>query len=152
MPRKSPQLSIQELRRQLAARKAQLTKALAERKKLAARLAALDRDIAALGGKAPSRRGRKGPKAKPKARAGKKKGKAAAKKTVRKRATGRPLVEYIVDVLANAKDGMRIKNVMAAVKKAGYKSLSKDFYGIVAATLRDDKRFAKVSRGVYKNA
>jgi chromosome segregation ATPase len=150
MPRKSPQLSIQELRRQLAARKAQLTKAQAARKKLAARLAALDKDIAALGGKAPSGRGRKGPKAK--ARAGKRKGKAAAKKTTRKRATGRPLVEYIVDVLAKAKDGMRIKNVMAAVKKAGYKSLSKDFYGIVAATLRDDKRFAKVSRGVYKNA
>jgi hypothetical protein len=47
---------------------------------------------------------------------------------------------------------MRVKNVMAAVKKAGYKSLSKDFYGIVAATLRDDKRFVKISRGVYKTA
>ena len=58
-------------------------------------------------------------------------------------------VEFIVDVLKKAGQGMRVKDVMAAVTEAGYVSSSKDFYGIVAAALRDDKRFRKLSRGVY---
>jgi len=59
----------------------------------------------------------------------------------------KPLVDFVAGVLAGSK-GMRVKEVAAAVKKAGYKTNSKDFYGIVATTLRD-KKFAKVSRGVY---
>ena len=61
----------------------------------------------------------------------------------------KPLIEYIKDVLAKAKDGMRVKDAMAAVQKAGYKTHSRDFYGLVATALRDGP-FLKVSRGVYR--
>jgi len=44
---------------------------------------------------------------------------------------------------------MRVKEVVPAVKKAGYKTRSKDFYGIVATALREDKRFKRLGRGVY---
>ena len=53
--------------------------------------------------------------------------------------------------LGKASDGMRVKEVVGAVKKAGYKSLSKDFYGIVATTLRN-KKFKRIKRGLYKLA
>lgn len=66
----------------------------------------------------------------------------------RSRATGKPLVEYVRAVLGKAPQGMRAKDVTSAVRKAGYRSFSKDFYGIVATTLRD-KRFKKLRRGVY---
>lgn len=66
----------------------------------------------------------------------------------RARATGKPLIEYVRAVLAKAPQGMRAKDVASAVTKAGYRSFSKDFYGIVATTLRD-KRFKRLHRGVY---
>ena len=47
---------------------------------------------------------------------------------------------------------MMAKDVTAAVLKAGYPTKSKDFYGIVAATLREDPSFTKVRRGVYRLA
>ncbi len=53
------------------------------------------------------------------------------------------------DVLAKAGNGMRAINVAKAVLGAGYKTFSKDFYGIVAATLRDRKNFKRLRRGVY---
>ena len=54
----------------------------------------------------------------------------------------------IAGVLGAKKGGMRIKEVVAAVKKAGYKTKSKDFRGIVSATLRTPK-FKRIKRGVY---
>ena len=129
---------------------------------LARELDALDRQINALTGKR-KRRGRKpGPKpgrkpGRPAMRAtrrtGKKTAKRAAKKTVRrarKRATGKPLTEYIREVLAQAAAPMRVRDIMTAVSKAGYRSASKDFYNIVAATVRDPKSFQRIKRGVYK--
>ena len=44
---------------------------------------------------------------------------------------------------------MRAKEIVPAVRKAGYETFSKDFYGIVATALRDKKTFKRVSRGVY---
>jgi len=50
--------------------------------------------------------------------------------------------------VAEAEDGMRVKDIMAAVRKAGYKTNSKDFYGVVATAVREGG-FQKLSRGVY---
>ena len=149
--------TIRELQRELQARRQQLKGALAQRKKLLASLKALDAEIAKLSGDSgaagPRRKkaATRGAKAKVKAKA-KAKGKAKAKAAgrPRKRARGRPLVEYVQKALAKSEEGMRVKDVMAAVTKGGYASGSKDFYGIVATALRDENKFQRVRRGVYK--
>jgi chromosome segregation ATPase len=155
MPRKASTPTIKELRRQLAAKEKQLDKAVAERSRLATRLAELDAEIAALGGApAPKRKKRRKAAKKAGRKPGRKPGrpakkKAAKRKVAKKARRGKPLAAYIVGVLKGAAGGMRVKNVMAAVVKAGYATQSKDFYGIVAATLRDETKFKKISRGVY---
>ena len=133
-------MTIARLKRELAAGERKLTRLVAQRQKLAGQLAAADRDIAALGGEVPKtgkRRERKASKGAP-GRRGRK-----LPKNVK------PLTEYIKDVLSGSKDGMRVKEVEAAVKKAGYKTFSKDFYGVVAMAMRSGP-FKKVSRGVYR--
>ena len=136
--------SIEDLRRELRVKEARVGRLESRRQKLLGRLLRMDREIAALGGAALSagngrRRGRK-PKA------------VMGRPGRRRRATGKPLTEYLREVLAKRPDGMRAKDIMPAVRKAGYKSHSKDFYGIVAATLRDEDNFKRISRGVYKLA
>ena len=128
-------MTIAELRRTLAARERQVARLLARRGKLAKRLAAVDRDIEALGGKVP--------------KATRPKGRVAKRGARRLPRNVKPLPEYIKDVLAKSKAGMRVKDVEAAVKAAGYKTSSKHFYGSVAVVLREGP-FVKVSRGVYK--
>ena len=135
-------MTIAELKKALAAKERQLTELVAKRQNLAGRLAAVDGEIKALGGGAPKagkRRGKiaKAPKATP------------ARRPRKLPRNPRPLPEYIKDVLSGSKDGMRVKDVMPAVKKAGYKTFSKDFYGVVATALREGP-FVKVSRGVYR--
>jgi len=105
------------------------------------------RGVYTLKGKAGAAAAKPAGKARKKARkkAMAKPAKAAAKPA---RAAGKSLVEYIQDVLAKAAGGMRVKDIMAAVKAAGYKSGAKDFYNLVAAAARGDD-FEKVSRGVY---
>lgn len=137
-------VTIQELRRTLAQKEKQLGRLLARREKLAADLGAVDAEIAAMGGgaSAPARPKRRKKKAAAKP-------KAPRRKAARRATKGKPLVEYIAKVLKKAEGGMRIKDIMPAVTKAGYVTKSKDFYGIVAAAVRDDARFKKLSRGVY---
>ena len=132
--------SIEDLRRELQARENQLGKLEARRQKLLKRLGKVDRQIAAIGGEARTGNGR---------RRGRPPGKPG-RPGRRRRATGTPLPQYIQQVLAKCSEGMRAKDIAVAVTKAGYKSHSKDFYGIVAATLRDESAFKRVSRGVYK--
>ncbi|HOF17312.1 MAG TPA: hypothetical protein PK082_00245 [Phycisphaerae bacterium] len=128
--------SIQELRRELQKKERRVTRLEKRRAKLAAELASLDREIASLAG------GVLGMKRGP--------AKGAVKtRRARKRATGTPLVEYVAKALANAKGGLRVKDIMAAVQKAGYRSSSKGFYGIVAAAVREDARFKRLKRGIY---
>jgi len=141
--------SIQELRRELLVKEKQLDKLLTQRRDLAARLAKLDKAIVALGGEAPQA---KAPKARKRRKAKAAKRKAAPRrKAVKKakKARGKPLVEYIKQVLSKSDRPLRAKEVEKAVKAAGYKTRSKDFYGIVATALRDGKRFKRVSHGVY---
>ena len=150
MPRRPKTLSIEELRQQLGDR------LVAERDALLAQAAAIDGQIAALSGVVPAapvvRRGRPGRK--PGRPPGRKPGRppktpAGGNGRRRSRAGGRPLVDYIVDALKGLRGGMRVKDIMTACAKAGYRSASKDFYNIVAATVRDETRFRKLSRGIY---
>ncbi len=154
MPPRKTDMSIQELRRALAAKERQLEKLAARREKLLASLADVDEEIASLGGAAAppaAKPGRKKPGPKPKAKKAKK-AKASKKAGRKKRGGGKALGDVLANILADAPDGIRVKNAMNEALKAGYKTNAKDFYGIVAAALRDDERFTKVKRGVYKLA
>jgi len=149
--------SIRELRRELQAKQKRLDRLEARRKKIAARLVKVDRQIAVLAGVEKLGRGFAAAALVP---AGKllgmvrRRGKAL-RKAVRRakaragRARGKPLVEYIQEVLAKAAGGLRVKETVQQVRKAGYKTYSKDFYGIVATALRDRKLFKRIRRGVY---
>ena len=138
--------TIQQLRTELQSKQRQLAALRAKRGKLAAQLAAVDRQIAGLAGEGTRRRRKAGRKpGRPKAAKAVKKARRAGK-----RATGKPLAEFLQAVLKAAKGPMRIKDAMRAVTKAGYRSGSKDFYGIVATAIRDKAKFEKVGRGLYK--
>jgi hypothetical protein len=127
--------TVAGLRAELAAKEEQLAALLAQRRTLAKQIEKIDRGIAALSGdrrrarrkatvKAPAARRRKIPK------------------------NTKPLAAYIAEVLAKARGGMRVKDVMPAVRAAGYKTSSKGFYGLVAAALQGDA-FRRTGRGVY---
>ena len=144
--------TIRQLQRELNAKKRGLVALRRRRSKAAARLAAIEKEIAVLTGAGA------GPKVGRKKKVARKRGRPARKKRAKKvarkrrRATGKPLVAYMRQVLAKAPRGMRARDIAAAVTKAGYKSFSKDFYAVVAKTLLDRKLFQRVSRGVYKLA
>lgn len=145
--------TIRQLQRELNAKRRSLSTLRRRRARAAARLAAIDKAIAAMTGAGPGRKpGRKKKKLR------RKRGRPAKKRAVRKvarkrrRATGKPLLVYMRQVLAKSSGGMRPKDVAAAVTKAGYKSYSKDFYAVVAKALLDRKNFQRVSRGIYKLA
>lgn len=144
--------TIRELRRELTAKEAVLTKIQAQRGKLLAKLDVIDRTIALLtGGKAgpgrPAKVGRPGKVGRPR--------KNAAPVRVGRRRRGRnekSLVQTIHEVLSAQPKGLRVKDIAQAVLDAGYKTGSDKFYGLVAAAVRDLKLFKKVSRGVYRAA
>ncbi len=145
---------IEELRRELAAKERQLEALLKQRRKIAAKLESLDKGILALGGEIPSikrKPGRPPGSMKVKRKPGRPR-KSVNTRTPTRRIAHKPLVEYIKQVLGKSKVSLRCKDIMTAVKKAGYKSASKNFYGIVAAALRDTKNFKRVSRGAYTSA
>ena len=128
--------SIAELRRELAARQAELRKLEAQRKGLAKKLDAVDRQMAALTGGAPKKKAER----------------VAAKRTQRipRRRGRKTLADYIAKALAKAKEGMRAKDIVKAVQRSGYPSKTKTFSQMVLATLAKDKRFERVSHGVYR--
>ena len=136
--------TLAELKKEIQAKELALKKLQARKGKVLARLAAIDKKIAIITGEG-GRRGKAAVVAEakvataPKGKRGRRRG----------RATGKPLTEYIQAVLAKSAEGMRAKDIAAAVKNEGYKTFSKDFYGIVATALRDPKTFKKLSRGVY---
>ena len=144
--------TIRQLQRELNAKKRSLVALRRRRAKAAARLAAIEKEIAVLTGAGP------GPKVGRKKKVARKRGRPARKKRAKKvarkrrRATGKPLVAYMRQVLGKAPRGMRAGAIAAAVAKAGYKSFSKDFNAVVAKTLLAPKLFQRVSRGVYKLA
>ncbi len=129
-------ISIQQLRRELKRRESMLGRLQARRQKLVVRLAALDRKMEAIAGQA----------------AGVRRGKPGLRPAARRRGRGgKTLLDFAKQVLQGS-SGMRVKDVAQAVKSAGYKSASKDFYTIVATQLRDKRNFKNVKRGIYKLA
>ena len=127
--------TIEQLRQELAVREAELTPLQSQRDNLAKRLAAVEKQIATLTGEMAPARGR----AKQIKRGGRRSGR-------------KPLAEYVQEVLAKQKDGLGIKQIAEAVQAAGYQTMSKNFNAVVTLLLGKDKRFGKVSRGVYKLA
>jgi len=133
MARQLSKMTIDQLRAEIARRQTGLPKLQKKRAKLLKAVGKLDRQIAALGGQVEQ-------PAKPKGRPTK-----AAKSTA---SSGKSLSQCIRDVLGGSRGGMRIKNIVAAVQEAGYKSAAKDFYHLVAAAVRGDE-FKKLGRGIY---
>lgn len=134
MAKQLSKMTIPQLRAEIARRQTVLPKLQKKRAKLLKAIGTLDRQIAALGGQVEQPAKRKGRPPK------------AAKS---KASSGKSLAQSIRDVLGRSKGGMRIKDIVVAVRKAGYKSAAKDFYGLVAAVVRGDE-FEKLGRGVYK--
>jgi len=122
--------TIRQLEQEIKSKQQQVSKLRRQRRKLAADLAKIDRQIASLIGGAAAAGARTG--------GGRKRRRAKNEQS---------LVDAIAGVLKGRK-GMRAVEIAAAVRKAGYKTYSKDFYGIVASTLRD-KRFKRIRRGIY---
>ncbi len=125
--------TIAELRRELAVKEGKLKTLTARRSKLAVQLSAVDRDIAKLGGEGIP-------------------GKKSKVKTAPKRRKRAKNKQSLADVLASVLKGRRGVKVAEAAKLAlgaGYKSASNQFANIVSQTFSTDKRFGKISRGVY---
>lgn len=138
MAKQKSEMSIAELEAEIERKMRELPKLHKQRTELQKQLDDLDSRIEALEGRPPQRK-----TARRKA-TGRRPGRP------RGRSSGKALVDYIKDVLADVPEGMRIKDVAEAVKKAGYRSASKDFYSIVATALRESDAIQKIGRGVYK--
>ncbi len=121
-------MSIAQLEQILAGRKADLSEKMRERTRLMKRLEQLDADIRRLGGSG-GRRGRAGG------------GRSRNENS---------LLETLENVLRSAGKPMKIAEIAEAAVKAGYRSSSANFRGIVNQTLIKDKRFSSASRGVYQ--
>jgi hypothetical protein len=134
MAKRLSKMTIDQLRAEIARRQTGLPKLQKKRAKLLKAVGKLDRQIAALGGQIEQ-------PPKPKGRPTK-----AAKSTA---SSGKSLAQCIRDVLGGSRGGMRVKDIVAAVQEAGYKSVAKDFYHLVAAAVRGDE-FKKLGRGIYK--
>jgi hypothetical protein len=117
-------LSLSELSREIARRQRSGKTILRKRERLAAKLRAMDVQIAEMGLRA---------------------GGGVTGRT-------RPKNEmHLVDALAKVLDGktMSVTDVSAAVQKAGYKTTSPSFRTIVNQTLINSGRFKRVERGQY---
>jgi len=125
--------TIAELRKELAAKERQFSKLQAQRQKITKQLAALDRELAALGG-GPVRSTRKAKK--------------AAGKKIRPWKAQPSLADVLAEVLVG-KANVKVAEAAKLAVAAGYKSVSSQFGNIVSQTLSADRRFKKISRGVY---
>ncbi len=73
-----------------------------------------------------------------------------ARRRLGKGPRGGSLKEYIARVLRGLVRGKSVKDIAAAVKKAGYKSKSKTLDHAVSKALADMKNVIRVGRGVYR--
>ncbi|HDY65337.1 MAG TPA: hypothetical protein ENH84_03770 [Phycisphaerae bacterium] len=125
--------TIAELRRELATKERKLKTLTTRRSKLTVQLSAIDRLIAKLGGEdIPGKKGRAKPTPKR-----------------RKRARNKQSLADVLTSVLKSKRGVRVAEASKLALSAGYKSASKQFANIVSQALSTDKRFKKVSRGVY---
>ncbi len=132
-------MSIGEVRRLLGKKTQQLAELRAQRKNLAGQVKQMDRQIGQLaGGRKVMRRGRV---AKP--------ARKVAKLAKRTAADGPSLKQLILQALAKAPGALTIADVIEAVTKAGYTSISGDFRGLVNAALVEMDEVGRVARGKY---
>jgi hypothetical protein len=126
--------SISELRGELATKERLLQKLEAKRGKLAVQLSKTDKQITALLGKTS---------------------RAIISAGAKRMRKGRKAAVSLGDILERAlkgKGSIRVKDVANMALEAGYKTKSKHFDNIVSQTLKADKRFRRVRRGIYKLA
>jgi hypothetical protein len=121
-------ISVEDLNRELRRRQSSAGRLVRKRDKLAARLAAMDEEIAGLGVTVGGRSNRG--------------------------ATGRPRPRNeikLVDALSTALDDktMSVTEVAEAVQKAGYRTSSPSFRTIVNQALIASGKFKRVGRGQY---
>lgn len=136
MAKQLSKMTIAQLRAEIARRQTVLPKLQKKRAVLLKEIGKIDRQIKALAGQAAQPAKRKGSQP------------GTAKATTSSASSGKSLVQCIRDVLGGSKGGMRVKDIVPAVEKAGYKSAAKDFYNLVAAAVRGDE-FTKLGRGIY---
>lgn len=125
-PKVIDSMSVAQLEALMVAKKKKIKALERSREQLAAKLAKLDSEIAALSG-----------------------GKSVAGLTP----TGRPrntksLPDLMIEVLSGGKP-MKVGEILEAVLKKGYQSSSQNFRSLINQTLIKDDRFAAVSRGTY---
>jgi len=132
-------LSVADIRRELARREAGATRLVRQRTKLAKRLATLDAELADLGVDSPrGLRGRRGPR-------------GGARKAARRRRSRGGLT-----LVAALEKGVTVGKVVspmeasAAAKRAGYRTASKTFGIQVATALAKATSFKRVGRGRYE--
>jgi hypothetical protein len=116
-------LSVTDLEAELRRRQRRLPKLERTRQRLMSKLLEVEQEIAALGG-------------------------AGRGKGIRPR-NKQPLADVIAQVLGEAKQPMKVANIVMAVKQAGYRTTSNNFSTIVNQTLIKDKRFKSTERGFY---
>lgn len=130
-------LSTVELRKELAKREKQITLLKAKKNRLSKRIEKIDAQIAAMEGQARKSYVKK---------AGKKKaGKAKVLRVGRAGSLPNVLLEVMKD-----KKAVKASEAAKLAQEAGYKSKSKTFAHDVSRTLRTDKRFKKVARGIFQ--
>lgn len=137
--------SVAQLRKELAAKERQIDRLKTKRAKVAGELERLDKQIARLSGKPAASAKSGGKKGAPKKRATKKR---AKKKRHRRPKNKAGLADTLAQVL-KGKEGVSIEEAVDLVRKAGYKTTSKNLRGLVGQRLSGDDRFKSVDRGVY---
>jgi hypothetical protein len=127
-------LTISQLQQILDSRKNEISKLYRKRATIEKNLAAIDREIGKLEGDGGNG-GRRG---------------TGGGGGVRAR-NEKSLVETLAEVLGDAKAPMSIKEIVDGVEKAGYKSSSANFRGLVNQTLiKESKQFNAPERGLYE--
>lgn len=135
-PKSILSLTIADLQNLLRAKKDEIPRLKKQRRRLAKELAVVDRELSQLSGRA---------------RVGRPKGSGLRG---RRPKNAKSLVETIHMVLAG-KGPMKVGDILDSVRRAGYKSKSANFRGIINQTLIKEKKFGSVGRGTYalrKNA
>ena len=141
MPR-TIKLSVEDLLAQLKKHQSRLPRLQRKEQKILKQLAAVQDEIAQLGGLAKSRKSAKVGRPAKVAKAAKTRGVRRAKNSVK-------LADAIVGVLA--KDStLSVPQIASAVKAAGYVSKSKTFETIIYQTVARDKRVKRAGRGQYQ--
>jgi chorismate mutase len=123
-------VSLKQLVAEIERRKTKLANLVAERDRLAGQI----EELQALAGQPP-------PVAAPAPKAAK-----PGRKLRAKRATGKPLADYVREALAGSK-GLSLAEIEAKVRKAGYPTKAKKLYGPISKVVATG--FNRVGRGIY---